>query len=54
MLEPPEQYQTSGTLQDIDTIIPCDMDRQSEHDVTVVDALASSRMSQNSMCNHNC
>ena len=51
MLEPRGLYWTDGKRPDGVTMIPWEMDKQLVWDVTVVDALAPSRLNQGSLCN---
>ena len=51
MLEPPGLYRTDGKRPDDVTMIPWKMGKQLVWDVTVVDALAPSRLNQGSLCN---
>ena len=51
MLEPRGLYQTDGKRPDGVTMIPWEMGKQLVWDVTVVDALAPSRLNQGSLCN---
>ena len=51
MLEPRGLYRTDGKRPDGVTMIPWEMDKQLVWDVTVVDALAPSRLNQGSLCN---
>ena len=51
MLEPRGLYRTEGKRPDGVTIIPWEMGKQLVWDVTVVHALAPSRMNQGSLCN---
>ena len=50
MLEPPGLYRTDGKRPDGVTMIPWEMGKQLVWDVTVVDALAPSRLNQGSLC----
>ena len=50
-LEPPGLYRTDGKRPDGVTMIPWEMGKQLVWYVTVVDALASSRLNQGSLCN---
>ena len=51
MLEPRGLYRTDGKRPDGVTMIPWEMGKQLVWDVTVVDALAPSRLNQGSLCN---
>ena len=51
MLEPRGLYRTDGKRPDGVTMIPWEMGKQLVWDVTFVDALASSRLNQGSLCN---
>ena len=51
MLEPRGLYGTGGKRPDGVTMIPWEMGKQLVWDVTVVDALAPSRLNQGSLCN---
>ena len=51
MLEPPGLYRTDGKRPDGVTMIPWEMGKQLAWDVTVVDAVAPSRLNQCSLCN---
>ena len=51
MLKPRELYQTDGKRPDGVTMIPWEMGKELVWDVTVVDALAPSRLNQGSLCN---
>ena len=51
MLEPRGLYRTDGKRPDGVTMIPWEMSKQLVWDVTVVDALAPSRLNQGSLCN---
>ena len=51
MLEPRGLYRTDGKLPDGVTMIPWEMGKQLVWDITVVDALAPSRLNQGSLCN---
>ena len=51
MLEPRGMYRTDGKRPDGVTMIPWEMGKQLVWDVTVVDALAPSRLNQGSLCN---
>ena len=51
MLEPRGLYRTDGKRPDGVTTIPWKMGKQLVWDVTVVDALAPSRLNQGSLCN---
>ena len=51
MLEPRGLYRTDGKRPDGVTIIPWEMGKQLVWDVTVVDALAPSRLNHCSSCN---
>ena len=51
MLEPRGLYRTDGKRPDGVTKIPWEMGKQLVWDVTVVDALAPSRLNQGSLCN---
>ena len=51
MLEPRGLYRTDGKRPDGVTMIPWEMGKQLVWDVTVVDALAPSRLKQGSLCN---
>ena len=51
MLEPRGLYRTDGKRPDGVTMIPWDIGKQLAWDVTVVDALAPSRLNQDSLCN---
>ena len=51
MLEPRGLYRTYGKRPDGVTIVPLEMGKQLVWDVTVVDALAPSRLNQFSLCN---
>ena len=51
MLEPRGLYRTHGECPDGVTMIPWEMGKQLLWDVTVVDALAPSRLNQGSLCN---
>ena len=51
MLEPRGLYRTNGKRPDGVTMIPWEMGKQLVWDVTVVDALAPSRLNQGSLCN---
>ena len=51
MLEPRGLYRTDGKRPDGITMIPWEMGKQLVWDVTVVDALAPSRINQGSLCN---
>ena len=51
MLEPRGLYRTDGKRPDGFTMIPWEMGKQLVWDVTVVDALAPSRLYQGSLCN---
>ena len=51
MLEPRGLYRTDGKRPDGVTKIPWEMGKHLVWDVTVVDALASSRLNQGSLCN---
>ena len=51
MLEPRGLYRTDGKRPDGVTMIPWEMGKQLVWDVTVVDALAPSRLNQGSSCN---
>ena len=51
MLEPRGLYRTDGKRQDGVTMLPWEMGKQLLWDVTVVDALAPSRLTQGSLCN---
>ena len=51
MLEPRGLYRTDGKRADGVTMIPWEMGKQLVWDVTVVDALAPSRLNQGSLCN---
>ena len=51
ILEPRELYRTDGKRPDGVTMIPWEMGKQLVWDVTVVDALAPSRLNQGSLCN---
>ena len=50
-LEPRGLYRTDGKRPDGVTLIPWEMGKQLVWDVTVVDALAPSRLNQGSLCN---
>ena len=51
MLEPRGLYRTDGKRPDDVTMIPWEMGKQLVWEVTVVDALALSRVNQGSLCN---
>ena len=51
MLEPRGLYRTDGKRPEGVTMIPWEMGKQLVWDVTVVDALAHSRLNQGSLCN---
>ena len=51
MLEPRGLYRTNGQRPDCVTMMPWEMGQQLVWDVTVVDALAPSRLNQGSLCN---
>ena len=51
MLEPRGQYRTDGEGPDVVIMIPWEMGQQLVWDVTVVDALAPSRLDQGSLYN---
>ena len=51
VLEPRGLYRTDGKRRDGVTMIPWEMGKQLVWDVTVVDALAPSRLNQGSLCN---
>ena len=51
ILEPRGLYRTDGKGPDGVSMIPCEMGQQLVWDVTVVDALAPSRLNQGSLCN---
>ena len=51
MLEPRGLYRTDGKRPDDVIMIPWEMGKQLVWDVTVVDALAPSRLNQGSLCN---
>ena len=51
MLEPRGLYRTDGKRSDGVAMIPWEMGKQLVSDVTVVDALAPSRLNQSSLCN---
>ena len=51
MIEPSGLYRTDGKCPDVVTMIPWEMGKQLLWDVTVVDALAPSRLNQGSLCN---
>ena len=51
MLKPRGLYRTDGKPPDGVTMIPWGMGKQLVWDVTVVDALAPSRLNQDSLCN---
>ena len=51
MLEARGLYRTDGKCPDGVTMIPWEMGKQLVWDVTVVDALALSRLNQGSLCN---
>ena len=51
MLEPRGLYRTDGKRPDGVTMIPWEVGKQLVWDVTVVDALAPSRLNQGSLCN---
>ena len=51
LLEPRGLYRTDGKRTDGVTMMPCEMGKQLVWDVTVVDALAPSRLNQGSLCN---
>ena len=51
MLEPRGLYRTDGKRPDSVTVIAWEMGKQLVWDVRVVDALASSRLNQGSLCN---
>ena len=51
MLDPRGLYRTDGKRPDGVTLIPWEMGKQLVWDVTVVDALAPSRLNQRSLCN---
>ena len=51
MLEPRGLYRTDGELTDGVTMVPWEMGKQLVWNVTVVDALAPSRLNQSSLCN---
>ena len=50
MLEPCGLYRTDSKLRDGVTMIPWEMSKQLVCDVTVVDALAPSRLNKSSLC----
>ena len=51
MIEPIGLYRTDGKRPDGVSMIPCEMGKQLAWAVTVVDALAPSRLNQGSLCN---
>ena len=51
VLEPRRLYRTASKRPDCVTMIPWEMGKQLVWDVTVVDALASSRLNRGSLCN---
>ena len=51
MLEPRGLYRTDGKRPDGVTMIPWEMGKQLVWDVTVMDALAPSRLNQGPLCN---
>ena len=51
VLEPRGLYRTDGKRPDGVAMIPWEMGKQLVWDVTVVDALAPSRLNQDSLCN---
>ena len=51
VLEPRGLYRTDGKRPDEDTVIPSEKGKQLVWGVTVVDALAPSRLNQGSLCN---